>query len=291
MQTQQEQALERLREEIELVVGRKMKTPKDFDFLAEQIFEKIHETVSPTTLKRIWGYLSEPSTPRLFTLDLLAQFVGYKDWDAFCHQDSSPVTPASTPHKHSSLNWSTISSIAVTIVILLLSGIIIRSSLKSSEAKKGSDQLVSDYLLKRGAHFDKPQDYLELFGIHDLDFFWGREIPNYPGLYIWGPEYGNPTWGNKGDSAAMMPTISVHWSLENVSQEQIARRNSDFYYQALHRNEIRLTFMKDLVYPGYVFLGAYRLSKEESDSTHNVWERVQDDLYLHDLNQLYKYRN
>ena len=31
--------------------------------------------------------------------------------------------------------------------------------------------------------------------------------------------------------------------------------------------------------------------KEESDSTHNVWERVQDDLYLHDLNQLYKYRN
>ena len=49
--------------------------------------------------------------------------------------------------------------------------------------------------------------------------------------------------------------------------------------------------MKDLVYPGYVFLGVYRLSKEESDSTHNVWERVQDDLYLHDLNQLYKYRN
>jgi hypothetical protein len=60
---------------------------------------------------------------------------------------------------------------------------------------------------------------------------------------------------------------------------------------AMHRNEIRLTFMKDLVYPGYVFLGVYRLSKEESDSTHNVWERVQDDLYLHDLNQLYKYRN
>ena len=63
MQTQQEQALERLREEIESLVGRKMKTPKDFDFLAEQIFEKIHETVSPTTLKRIWGYLAKTKNP------------------------------------------------------------------------------------------------------------------------------------------------------------------------------------------------------------------------------------
>ena len=55
-----------------------MKTPKDFDFLAGQIFDKLHENVSSTTLKRIWGYLSEPSTPRLSTLDILAQFVGSK---------------------------------------------------------------------------------------------------------------------------------------------------------------------------------------------------------------------
>lgn len=178
-----------------------MKTPKDFDFLAEQIFDKLHENVSPTTLKRIWGYLSEPSTPRLSTLDILARFLDY------------------------------------------------------------------------------------------IDFYWGRQIPNYQGIFIWGPEYGNPTWGNKGDSAAMMPTISVHWSLDNVSQEEIDRCNSDSYYLALHRNELRLTFMKNLVDTGYVFLGVYRLSKTESDTTHNVWERVVDDLYLHDLYRLYKYRN
>ena len=287
----QEQALVRLRDVIEETVDRKMKTPKDFDFLAERIFEKIHETVSPTTLKRIWGYLSEPSTPRLSTLDLLAQFVDYKDWEAFCHQDSSPVTPASASYKHSFLNWSTLSSIAVIIVTLLLGTIVFLPSLKSCVDKKTSGEVMKDYILKRGARFDLPQDYLELFGIHDLDFFWGREVPNYPGIYIWGPEYGNPIWSNKGDSAAFMPTITVHWSMENVTQEQIDRRNSDFYYQALHRNEIRITFMKDLVYPGYVFLGAYRLSKEESDSTHNVWERVQDDVNLHDMNGLYKYRN
>ena len=77
-------------------------------------------------------------------------------------------------------------------------------------------QLNGEFILKRGTYFDKPQDYLELFGIYDIDFYWGRQIPNYQGIFIWGPEYGNPTWGNKGDSAAMMPTISVHWSLPTL---------------------------------------------------------------------------
>ena len=60
---------------------------------------------------------------------------------------------------------------------------------------------------------------------------------------------------------------------------------------ALHRNEIRITFMKNLVDSGYVFLGVYRLSKTESDSTHTTWERVQDDLFLNDLSVLKKKEN
>ena len=89
----------------------------------------------------------------------------------------------------------------------------------------------------------------------------------------------------------MMPTISVHWAEENVPQQQIDQRNSEIYYVLLHRNEIRLTFMKNLVDSGYVFLGVYRMLREESDTAHNVWERVQNDVNLHDLQELYKCRN
>ena len=64
-QEQQKQALAKLRDMVEEAIGRKMKTPKDFEFLSEQVFEKLHETVSATTLKRIWGYLSEASIPRI----------------------------------------------------------------------------------------------------------------------------------------------------------------------------------------------------------------------------------
>lgn len=80
-EAQIEQALASLRELIETTVDRKMKTPRDFDFLSEQIFDKLHETVSPTTLKRLWGYIQDQSMPRKATLDVLAQFVGYNDWD------------------------------------------------------------------------------------------------------------------------------------------------------------------------------------------------------------------
>ena len=75
-----------LRHVIEEAVDRKMKTPRDFDFLAEAIFEKLHQSLSASTLKRFWGYLPQYSTIRLSTLDLLAQFADYKDWDAFCQE-------------------------------------------------------------------------------------------------------------------------------------------------------------------------------------------------------------
>jgi hypothetical protein len=290
-QYQLDEALARLRNLIEEKVGRKMKTPKDFDFLAEQIFDKLHESVSATTLKRIWGYLTEPSTPRLSTLDLLAQFIDYKDWDSFCHQDSSrqPVpSPVSTTPSLKSRRL--LIPLAVLVIALLVGGSIFALS-SYSERQKDTGEFMDDYYLKRGAHFDKPQDYLKLFGIYDLDFYWGREVYNHPGIFIWGPEYDNPTYGNKGDAAAMMPTITERWTSDNVSPEQIAQRNSDLYYVALHRNEIRLTFMKNLVDSGYVFLGVYRLSKTESDTTHTTWERVQDNVYLHDLHDLLKYCN
>ena len=74
-----------------------MQTPKDFEFLSEQIFDSLHQHISPTTLKRLWGYLPEPSEPRLSTLNLLSEFIGYDSWDAFCNQDQEDVSAAQAP--------------------------------------------------------------------------------------------------------------------------------------------------------------------------------------------------
>lgn len=72
-----------LKQRVEAVMNGKMLTPRDFDSLSEAIFRRIRTLVSPTTLKRIWGYIDEPVRPRLSTLDVLARFVGYPDFRRF----------------------------------------------------------------------------------------------------------------------------------------------------------------------------------------------------------------
>ena len=69
--------------EIEKAVGRRMNTPRDFDWLSAKVFERTHERLSPTTLKRLSGYLDEGVSPRSFTLDVLSRFLGYRDYAAF----------------------------------------------------------------------------------------------------------------------------------------------------------------------------------------------------------------
>ena len=65
-------AIERLKKVIEAKVGRKIQTPKDFDYLSACITEELHEPISVSTLKRLWGYIQSSGSPRLSTLDMLA---------------------------------------------------------------------------------------------------------------------------------------------------------------------------------------------------------------------------
>ncbi len=58
-------------------------TPKHFERLAVMIFERTGTLLSPTTLKRLWGYLHESTTPRKTTLDVLAQCCGWRNYDDF----------------------------------------------------------------------------------------------------------------------------------------------------------------------------------------------------------------
>ena len=86
-----EEMYESLHGAVEKRVGRAMSTPRDFDLLSASISEATRVYISPTTLKRFWGYLTENKDyrPRRFTLDLLSMYVGYKDWDSYCKSSSA----------------------------------------------------------------------------------------------------------------------------------------------------------------------------------------------------------
>ena len=67
---------ERLKSEVETLVGRKIASPKDFAFLMRQIHGYTQETISVSTLKRMWGYVNSNTKHSKFNLDLLSRMVG-----------------------------------------------------------------------------------------------------------------------------------------------------------------------------------------------------------------------
>lgn len=75
--------------EIERMAGRSMHTPRDYDFLSELIFQKTRERISPSTLKRLWGYLDNGIKPRRYTMDVLSRFLGYADYEAYEQRDGA----------------------------------------------------------------------------------------------------------------------------------------------------------------------------------------------------------
>ena len=70
--------------EVEKKYGRRIATTTDFESLSVVIEHTIGELISSSTLKRLWGYVSLNPTPRIATLDVLARFIGYKDFKGFC---------------------------------------------------------------------------------------------------------------------------------------------------------------------------------------------------------------
>ncbi len=290
------QHIDRLRESIEAQVDRKMRTPKDFDFLSEQIFEKEHQTVSPTTLKRMWGYLSEAVVPRISTLNILSQFIGYDDWDSFCKSESTerPVEESEEVNEsvgqepesqiHESRRWQPKWILLTLIAVIALATI-------TWDSLRHSSQPSAAYILKQGDRFSTCMDYLKLFGISDSVKYWGRVLPHHPNIVVWGPEYHHPHWHNYGNKDSMMPTITEHWEPVGADSLLVAMRNRDKYDHERRLNEVRITFMKNLVDTGYVFVGVYRLSLQQSDTIRCVWERVAEECDLNNLDYLEELRN
>lgn len=64
--------------------GRSVETSSDFDRLSASIESCTGQTISVSTLKRLWGYVSSNPKPRYSTLNILSQYVGRKDYCQLC---------------------------------------------------------------------------------------------------------------------------------------------------------------------------------------------------------------
>lgn len=65
--------------------GKTPGVPADFMALADEIRFSLKQHISPSTLERIWNYSTRNATTiSVHTLNLLCEYVGMKNWAAFC---------------------------------------------------------------------------------------------------------------------------------------------------------------------------------------------------------------
>ena len=291
-------ALQLLREEVEKKAGRKMMTPKDFDFLSESIFEEIHTRISPSTLKRIWGYLQNDNTPRSSSLNILANYVGYDDWDSFLAsaekeygilpeepepsdgQSDTPINERDFKKRKSKLK-----SIFLASAALLLAAVLFTAMWLFFKSTDTSQQQTLHKGLNSYATMD---DCLKLFGITAEQKKHYQAVPNLNNIYVWCPTYHHPVWQNDGDSIQLLPTITERWTPapeQDIPQVQVNLYRSRAYVKALANRELRLTFMRGVIDSTFTFLGVYRLSPRSSEDS-IVWERIADECDLNNLGLL-----
>lgn len=304
-----------LRDAIEQQTGRYPSTPKDFDCLAADIYEQLHESVSASTLKRVWGYVDSDSTPRITTLNVLAKFIGYSNWHDFCNSkdeegegmedgaiaDAMQETDSVEEERKVSVNRGNDDKRyesprrrgiwvlgAVVVVLLLLWG-----GLKLYQPSHEGSGLV----LESGQVFGQPEDYLPLFGITPSDHSWDELLPHHHGIVVWSPWYLHPNWHNEGNPDSLFPTITEYWTpageeIDSVPQSVVRQRNENLFFTVTRTNELRITFMRGIAdNDSATFLGIYRLDRNLSDSTHLVWRRIATQCDLRCLEYLEELKN
>ncbi|MDE5566843.1 MAG: hypothetical protein K2J12_00225 [Muribaculaceae bacterium] len=79
-------------------VGLEMAKSSDFDALSQSITDSTSENLSVNTLKRLFGFKTDKVVPRLSTMDIIAQYLGYSDYESLIKElgddaDISLFTP------------------------------------------------------------------------------------------------------------------------------------------------------------------------------------------------------
>lgn len=81
--TNENEGMAAMRAAVEKRLGFGVNTPGEFKLLAGDIKAVTGRKMSESTLMRLWGYVRSDMTPNTTTLDTLALYVGYHDWDSF----------------------------------------------------------------------------------------------------------------------------------------------------------------------------------------------------------------
>jgi len=71
------------KKQIEEKYGHSLRYPSDYDALSIDMEQKTGKRISVNTLKRLMGAIEDETEPRLYTLDIIAEYIGFENWDVY----------------------------------------------------------------------------------------------------------------------------------------------------------------------------------------------------------------
>ena len=69
---------------VEKKYAKPLDTTTDFEEFSYYLKQREVGLISASTLKRLWGYVNDLHDPRIITLNMLANYIGYENFKAFC---------------------------------------------------------------------------------------------------------------------------------------------------------------------------------------------------------------
>ncbi len=82
-----------IKKKIETKSGLRVRYVRDCNALAEKISTECHCRISGSTLRRLFGLGGGTGEPRAYTLDLIANYLGYDEWDDLINTFTNTVKP------------------------------------------------------------------------------------------------------------------------------------------------------------------------------------------------------
>jgi hypothetical protein len=70
-----------IKDKIHEKFGQPVRYPKDCNVLADHISSICKTKISGSTLKRLYGFVKGTQEPRLYTLDIISEYLGFKGWE------------------------------------------------------------------------------------------------------------------------------------------------------------------------------------------------------------------
>lgn len=71
------------KQQIEQRLGKAIRYSSDYEELADEIERTTRQRISANTIKRLLGAIGSIKEPRLYTLDVIAGYLGFENWDVY----------------------------------------------------------------------------------------------------------------------------------------------------------------------------------------------------------------